>query len=315
MLLARPGWGTLCRVSLRARVRLDDGREVELVSGDVIGRAATAALCLPDGRISEAHAIVSRRAGGLQLLALRGRVTVDGKPRTKVVLEPGERVVLAGFLALEVVAIEQGSHAYGVVALDADGAPDGDAVPLVRAVSLSPASSPRGLFDPDATAHVLGGRDGPRLRVPGEPDLALAPHATFSCGGRRYRLEAAAAPAPEASATTDGGRYDVALRITARFDTVQIVADGGRGVAFDGNAARALTELAEIRQPVAWQSVAATLWGELAEPVARNRWDQLMARIRDKLRLAGMRSDLVRATRSGLVELVLGPDDRLQVRA
>lgn len=46
---------------MRASVRLKtpDGQETELVAGEIIGRAWTSALRLDDGRISEAHAMVS----------------------------------------------------------------------------------------------------------------------------------------------------------------------------------------------------------------------------------------------------------------
>ncbi len=298
---------------MRARVRfgVENGPEVELEAGDLIGRMPSAALRLDDGRISEAHAIVTLRKGQLQLLPLRGRIAVDGKPRTKVVLEPGLRIVLAGFLALDVRAVELPRELLGV-ALDDGG--DVPAVPLARVVTCYNDRPPVGFFDPDGDGHVLGGARGPRLRVAGQADVTLVPGHRFALGARAFRLVAREFTTSPGESTSDDGRFDQALRITARFDTVQIVADNDRGVTFDGKAARALTELAEIRQPVAWTEVAAHLWGELPEAIARNRWDQLMARVRDKLRNAGMRADLVRATGHGLVELVLGPHDKLQVK-
>ena len=73
-----------------AEVRLPDGSARELRPGDIIGRMRGAALCLDDPRISEAHALVSLRGSTLRLLALRGRMSVDGKPRSDAVLEPGD---------------------------------------------------------------------------------------------------------------------------------------------------------------------------------------------------------------------------------
>jgi pSer/pThr/pTyr-binding forkhead associated (FHA) protein len=43
------------------RLRLPDGSTTTLAPGDIIGRMASAALVLDDGRVSEAHAMVSLR--------------------------------------------------------------------------------------------------------------------------------------------------------------------------------------------------------------------------------------------------------------
>ena len=52
-------------------LQLPDGSIHELGHGDLIGRLWTAALHLDDGRISEAHAMISLRGSELHLLALR----------------------------------------------------------------------------------------------------------------------------------------------------------------------------------------------------------------------------------------------------
>lgn len=57
-----------------------DGQIHVLGHGDLIGRLWSAALCLSDPRVSEAHAMVSLREGQLRLLALRGLFAIDGKP-------------------------------------------------------------------------------------------------------------------------------------------------------------------------------------------------------------------------------------------
>lgn len=71
---------------LHASVRLLDpaGREHDVVHGDVVGRLWTAALQLDDGRVSEAHAMVSLREGQLQLLPLRGALAVGGTPQNQI---------------------------------------------------------------------------------------------------------------------------------------------------------------------------------------------------------------------------------------
>ena len=296
---------------MRDRVRLSfeagegEVREVVLEPGDMVGRMATCALRLDDPRISEAHALVSRRREGLVLLALRGRLSVDGKPRTRVALEVGKRIVLASFLSVTVVARSCAEQHLGV----ATGA---HLVPLARVITLyDDGRAPVGYFDPDGAAHVLGGVNGPRLRRAGLPDMALQPDQDLTGG---CRLIAIAPAAPQAASTADRGQHDLALRIVVRFDSVQITTEAGSSMTLDGIAARVVSELAEIKAPVAWTELARILWKAPPDAAMRHRWDQLMLRIRQKLREAGVRSDLVRPNRNGLVELVLGPDDRLQVR-
>jgi hypothetical protein len=67
---------------MRAFVRFRDprGEELELEPGDVIGRSWKAALWLQDPRVSECHAAVSLRDGGLRLIALRGRFSLGKGP-------------------------------------------------------------------------------------------------------------------------------------------------------------------------------------------------------------------------------------------
>lgn len=252
--------------------------------------------------------MVSRRREGLALIALRGRVSSDGKPKTRVTLEPERRIILAGYYPLTVSAISaQGLH----LSLVEDGG--AVRVPLDRVISLRETAPPVAFFDPDAVAHVLGGRAGPRLRQPGRPDQALALGLPFAVAGRTYRLVETSA-APFEHATSDRGQFEQGLRIVTRFDIAQITSDSGRSVNFDGLAARVISELAELKAPVAWTELARILWNTPADSATRHRWDQLLVRIRSKLREAGIRGDLVRSNRNGLVELVLGPNDKLQVR-
>lgn len=78
---------------------------VTVCEGGIIGRAVTAQLRLSDADISEAHAIVSRRGEGLQLLALRGRVWVAGQVLREVELRAGLELVLGAQLRLVVVEV------------------------------------------------------------------------------------------------------------------------------------------------------------------------------------------------------------------
>ncbi|HMV65296.1 MAG TPA: FHA domain-containing protein, partial [Myxococcota bacterium] len=141
-----------------------DGALYELVAGDIIGRVWSAALRINDGRVSEAHAMVSLREGELQLVGLRGGFAVDGRPLGQVTLAPGLRVLLAHGVALEVVDVRLPDHVLGV---------EGDALPcqaLPGVCSITGGERPRlqrGWHE-GAGAHVwfgderwwVRGRDG-----------------------------------------------------------------------------------------------------------------------------------------------------------
>lgn len=311
------------------RFTLDDDREIELEPGDLIGRMPGCALRIDDARISEAHAMLSRRREGLVLLSLRGRLSVDGKPKTRIVLTPGTRIILSGFFPMVVTLAECPPSRLAVVALPLANPPVVAALARVVSVYDDPTREPVTWFDPEAQGHVLGGPSGPRLRLAGRPDHPLRVDETFTIGpaeahtasrlaaasAREYRLVEIDQARPDAVSTSDRGHLDVSLKITARFDTVLIASDVGKSVTLDGIAARMLTELAEIKAPVAWAELARHLWNAPPDAATRHRWDQLLVRIRGKLREAGIRTDLIRSNRSGLVELVLGPLDKLVLRS
>ena len=83
-------------------LRLPDGSRATLRHGDLVGRLETAALHIADPRISEAHAMVSLRGATLKLLALRGRLAVEGFAVRDVELVAGLTIALAGEVALVV---------------------------------------------------------------------------------------------------------------------------------------------------------------------------------------------------------------------
>ena len=107
---------------MRAWVRLvtDTGESAGLGPGDINGRLRSAALTIADARISEAHAMVSLRGRELMLLALRGRLAVDGEQRSKVVLREGLRVHLAPDFG---VSVDELVLPETVTAIEGDGLP------------------------------------------------------------------------------------------------------------------------------------------------------------------------------------------------
>ncbi|HNH46400.1 MAG TPA: FHA domain-containing protein, partial [Myxococcota bacterium] len=102
------------------RFRLPEGGTVELGPGDLIGRLWSAALSIPDPRISEAHAMISLRGEELKLLALRGRFAVEGRSQSGIVLAAGQRIALADGLEL---LVEEVTLPSAVFAIEGDGLP------------------------------------------------------------------------------------------------------------------------------------------------------------------------------------------------
>lgn len=137
-----------------AQLRLPDGQRRDLGSGDIIGRMATAALVLDDARVSEAHALITLRAGELRLLPLRGRCAVDGELVAEAVLE--QDMVIEPAPGLELL-VEEVRLPEVVMALQ------GDELPLQvlnSVVSLrthpAPALLPRYVGDADAHIWATG---------------------------------------------------------------------------------------------------------------------------------------------------------------
>jgi len=260
--------------------------------------------------------MVSLRGAELKLLALRGRLSVDGKPKTDVVLSPGLRITVAGYFGLTVVAVDLPSEVLALIPVDL---PD-EAIGTHGVVAIFPASPSllRPGFDPAAAAHVWSEDDVTVLRLADDEarlvDRRLVPGDGFDVDGIHFRLDLVPRAMLEARPTRDRGRFETRLKLILKFDLVRIHGADGRSVVLDGIAARMVSELYEIGAPIAWQEVARLLWPseDTTTPALRQRWDQLMTRVRMRLREAGIRSDLVRPSHRGLVELQLGPEDEVE---
>jgi hypothetical protein len=105
------------------------------------------------------------------------------------------------------------------------------------------------------------------------------------------------------------------LKLVAFFDTVHIHRADGSPVTLSGQMARVVSELVAAGAPLPWHELAGTLWPEVDDrDVVRRRWDVLLVRLRDRLRAAGVRGELVRSSRVRLVELLLLPGDEVEDR-
>lgn len=291
------------------RFRLPNGDEACLGPGDLIGRVWSAALRHDDPHISEAHALVSLRGESLWLIALRRRLWVDGQPLGEVELLVGQRVRLSAETELLVAGVTLPESVLGL-ALAA-------AAPIVLTATCSLLSWPQLRLVPgvnqDASAVIWTDADGWRIRLGDHASRPLVAGDELVVDG--HTIRAVAVPLGSAGQDRTRSGPDDPLRIVARFDTLHLYRGEAAPLVLSGLQARLLSELVSVAAPVAWEEVAAVLWPTVTDrPQIRRRWDVCMTRLRERLREAGVRSDLIRSTGSGLVELVLHANDTVEDR-
>jgi len=295
-------------------VLTSNGRTVSLGHGDLIGRLTTAALHLPDPRVSEAHAMISLRGSALHLLALRGRFTVRGKTLAQVKLVPDMVIRLADGLTLTVLAVDLPAK---VLAVRIGGMQERV---LSGVCSLFPPPGPslKSGFAPAAAAYVWPGDDTLIVRREGHPDQALSPGDSLDVDGVHLEVVEMALDSAGEYVTTARGAVAVSLEIVTRYDSVHIFRENRPALHLSGISAKILSELAAYGAPASWTTVATELWPECAADIAaggqregriRARWDVNLSRMRKKLEAAGIRADLVKSDGHGNVELGLEKGD------
>lgn len=179
-----------------ASVRLvaSTGAVATLVPGDLIGRMWSAALFLDDPRVSEAHAMVSLRGDRLELLSLRGALTCDGMPATRVRLANGRRIGLVERLYLDVESVT-----CPAVALVLTGLAGGDVQLRASVYSLLPGScrrSRRGRRRGSGPPRTGGdtGKKGPPPRPSTRAGEGRSPGSTSASSRCRWRRWACGTP-------------------------------------------------------------------------------------------------------------------------
>ncbi|GDX82294.1 hypothetical protein LBMAG42_41050 [Deltaproteobacteria bacterium] len=285
-----------------------DGSPVALVPGDIVGRSSASALQVDDGRVSEAHAMISLREGELQLLPLRGALAVAGEPVPHAALRPGLEVELARGVVLRILEVHLPESVLGI---------EGEGLPrqsLPSVASLVFGGRPRLVsgWRGDSAAQLWSAGDSYRLRV-GATTREVEAGDELEVEGRVIRF--VSIPLGEAGPRTTRrhGDFGAPLHIVARYDTVHVTGESNAPVVFAGMQARLLSELVAMDGPVPWTVLTAELWpGEEDAAIRRGRLDALMLRLRRRLRAVGLRADLVRADGSGTVELVRYPSDRVE---
>lgn len=280
-----------------ATLRGPDGRIHELVPGDIIGRLHTAALAVDDGRVSEAHAMLSLRDGAMRLMALRGVFALDAGPLEELVLDAGQRILLAPGVALDVLDVVLPEAVLGV---------DGPPRPLPPVCSVVHGRLRTG-WQADATAWIWSTGEGWSVRDE-HGTRPLAP------GDAVQGLAMVAIPLAETAPTRQDG-LSSPLHIVAHYDSVHLHRRGRRVLTLSGVLARLVSELVLLDGPVPWSVLAAEVWPDATDPqLARMRLDANLARLRRKLKAAGVRSDLVQPSGGGLIELRLQPMDQVDDR-
>lgn len=288
------------------RFRLEDGDEIELSHGDMIGRLWSSALVIEDPRISEAHALVSLRGDELRLLALRGRFSLGEGALSELTLAAGQRVWLTRDRFLDVLAVERPT---ALLALEVPGL---SPQILTGTTALYGGSRPRlsPRLEDDAAAVVWSSGDGWLVRVGDGPPRRLQPGDVVDVGGVPFTARAVDLASAAAQPTMVAGGVAAPLRIEANFDSVHIHRDGAESLVLSGISARILSELVALDGPVGWEVVGSLIWPEETDRVSlRRRWDVALARLRARLRDARIRNDLVRAIGTGTVELLRYPGD------
>ncbi|MED5370628.1 MAG: FHA domain-containing protein [Myxococcota bacterium] len=286
-----------------AALKPPDGPAVWLTPGQLIGRAASAALRLDDPCVSEAHALLSLRGDQLKLLALRGRLEHGGKLVDTVTLQIGARIGVSRSLSLQVVDLLLPES---VICLEGPGL---SSTVLPGAVSLHLGPPPRLDHATARGADALLWPSGGHWRLShGDQTRSLQPGDSFSLSGQRFTLSARPVHGTHPTQRHDG--LSEGLRLVCRYDSVHVFPAVGDPVVINGVAAQLISELAEFGVPVSWTMLAEGVWGQRVSPTRlRKRLDGALLRLRGTLREGGIRADLVRPMGNGMIELFLHPAD------
>lgn len=298
-------------MSAFVELKLPGGESCTVGPGAIIGRSFAADVHLDDGRVSEAHALISLRGGEFVLFALRGRVRVEGRDVPRVTLVPGLRFELARDVTLEVTNFELPSE---LLALEGPSVPR-QVLTGVLSVCASPKVHVAAGVRTEAVALVYS--DGLAWFVregEGKARKLRAGH-TLSVGGEALRFVTqprVGAGTPETGpASALGG-----LRLVNQGASVQVWPAGASSpCVVSGQPAAVLSRLLAHGAPLRWEALAASLWeDEEADDVVRHRLDVVLGKLRRRLEDAGVRRDLVTSHHTGYLELVLYPGDQAHDR-
>ncbi|MDX2090033.1 MAG: hypothetical protein SFX73_19405 [Kofleriaceae bacterium] len=288
------------------RFRRPDQRVVSAGPGAIVGRLYSADVRIDDARVSEAHAYVSLRGSHLVLLALRGRIRIDGRDVPRLELEDGQHIELA--LGVELV-VEEVSIPDHVLALDIPGSPR-QILLGVTSVVASPVPRLVSGYAPEAAAVLWSDGLAWRIQEGAQRGRPVRNGTVFVVGGVEIRAVVVAGARAGVVETVPRTAHD-RLRIVSQFDTVHIWREDARApCVLTGMPARLVSELLALGGPVRWTELVELLWRDEADPATlRHRLDILLMKTRRQLTAAGVRRDLLTSHRNGWIELLVYPGD------
>ncbi|MEM6292005.1 MAG: hypothetical protein AAGA54_12095 [Myxococcota bacterium] len=280
-----------------------------LVPGDIIGRGPRASLPIEDGRVSEAHGLISLRGGTLKLLALRGRFIYRSRPLAELDLAVGQDIYLAPELKFTVVALELPRQVLAVRTKFMT------ATVLSGVSRLEQASSDRLLPGyKRGAAAIFWNQDSTWLvTTPDDRTQVLQSGADVALGD--VQLEALSVDVSQANAHRTHAEDETrrGVFIQTRFNTATIERFDGHMLHLNGVSARIVAELAAVAGPANWLGLAREIWPHEQGRIAlRRKWDVSVARLRKKLRDDGISPTLIAADGCGNFELFLSSADRVE---
>lgn len=304
-------------MTARVVLALPGGAHVSCGPGALVGRSYAADVRLDDGRVSEAHAMVSLRGRELVLLPLRGRVRVGERDVARVVLAPGVVVTLATGVDISVVTADLPRT---VLAAEVRRSPTQQTTPPqvltgVMSVVATPAPHLAAGVQQGAVALVFSDGLCWFVRCGEEPAVEVVSGDVVDVSdGWQLRFLDVDIETLAALETSPLLPTTQRLRLVSRFDSVEVWCGDERVLLLAGVPARLLAELLAFGGPVRWELLAESLWpqADLGRDVLRHRLDVALTRLRKRLAHVGVRRDLITAHRTGQLELVLCPGDRCE---
>ncbi len=288
-------------------LRLPSGTVVRAAHGAIVGRLASCAVQVDDPGISEAHALVSLRAGAFRMLSLRGQLVVNGAVVKEARLAPNVEVQLTPHVAVRVTRVELPRV---VLAIEGPGVPR-QALATSCAIITRPRPALVPGFHEAAQCWIWSNGIEWMLRISGSPDRPLR-------DGEQLDIDGVAFSTSLMALDIAGGAVTIAptlelepLVITARFDLVHIARSDAAVVTIAGRPARIVSELAAMGGCAPWEVLAAEIWPAESRAKLRKRLDVNLARLRRKLRSHRIRPDLISPRGNGTFELVLHARDSL----
>ncbi len=276
-----------------------------LYSGSIIGRMAGAALHIDDPRVSEAHAMVSLRGKGLQLLALRGSLGDGSRWLREVNLRPpkagqAEQVVqLTEDIQLRVLECILPDE---ILALTGLG-PDPIELTGAEASILDTPTRPLVAgYRPSALAWLWCSWGSWQIQVGDGTAAPLEVGQCWQIGQREVTVISRPVTDAQTTRTVSAAKLRPPLKLRVGAEQTLIEVPGRRPVRITGNAGQIIRAAAQLtwgKDASHWRVVAGQIWS--ANPTQEN-WYVNMRRLREKLVSVGIYKDLVRSD-EGMVRL------------